>query len=241
MWLASVPGMLLPRAVSSPLLYVLIATAGCYNAIGVSEIRPKAPPPLVDGQTIEATDEVVHRDSYHINSRGDFVQNRTRLGDASYGGEHLTISQAAAMAHPEHWQEVISKANDLRATCRRGVVPEIVATVATFAMTGIGIAVGASHGDSSEDLSPRENAGVMASYGAAGVAAASYVVGYLMGGRACGELAQFRANNYIDSEETKFVGDEVELINKLARDFNTHGHAAPGEPAEPPSESSGAQ
>jgi len=220
-----------PRVVSSLLLSASVVTsAGCYKAIGVEEIHPKAPPPLVAGQEIEATDQIIRRDSFHINSRGDIVQNRTRLGDASYGGDKLTMAQLAAMAHPDGWQGIVGKAKDLRTTCRRGVVPEVVATVATFAMTAIGIGVGLSHGDSSSDLSERENMGIMAAYGAAGVAVGSYVVGYVIGGRACSELAQFRADNYIDDEHTDFVGGEVELVNKLAHEFNAHRGAQPAEP-----------
>lgn len=223
------------------LLGLVVAASGCYQAIGVREVHPKAPPPLVDGQDIEATDQIVRRDSFHINNSGDIVQNKSRLGDASYGGEKLTIAQAAAMAHPEAWREVVSKANNLRASCRRGILPEVIATIATFAVTGFGIAVASSHGESDAEFSTREQLGVYAMYGSAAGAVVSYAIGYAIGGHACKDLAQLRVDNHLDDDSTDFVGKEVELINKLARDFNTRRRAPAADPAELPPEGSGSE
>ena len=204
------------------------ALAGCYRAIGVSEIpRPRAPEPLPN-EDIVASDDVVRLDSYHFTNSGNVVQNKRREGEARIGGNALSFAQLSAMADPDGWKQTIDHANDLRSTCRRGVIPEYVATVATIAMSAIGIAIASSHGDSDADLSTNEQLGLYASYASAGVAIGSYAIGYLIGGHACNELEQFRVDHYIDSDRTTFFGDEVDLVNKLATEFNAKRQAAAG-------------
>ena len=209
-------------------LLACVATTGCYKAIGVSEIPRTRPPQTLPNEDIVASDEVVRLDSYHVSHSGDIVRNKIREGEARYGGSALNFGELSALADPNGWQQTISHANDLRATCRRGVVPEVVATVATFAMSVIGIAVAASHGDSDADLSAKEQLGLGASYASAGVAVGAYAVGYFLGGHACSELGQYRVDNHIDDTETKFYGEEVELVNKLANEFNAKRQAAAG-------------
>ena len=205
-----------------------VALAGCYRAIGVAEIpRPRPPEPLPN-EDIVASDEVVRLDSYHFTNSGNVVQNKRREGEARIGGNALSLAQLSAMADPNGWQHTIDHANELRSKCRRGEIPEYVATAATIAMSAIGIAVASSHGDSDADLSANEQLGLYASYASAGVAVGAYAIGYLLGGRACNELEQFRVDNYIDSDRTTFFGDEVDLVNKLANEFNAKRQAAAG-------------
>ncbi|HEV7559675.1 MAG TPA: hypothetical protein VGO00_29565 [Kofleriaceae bacterium] len=205
-----------------------VATTGCYKSIGVADIpRTHAPQPVPD-QDIVASDEVVRLDSYHVTTSGNIVQNHRREGEARYGGSALSFGELSALADPNGWQQTLDHANELRATCRRGVIPEYVATVATIAMSAIGIAVASSHGDSSTDLSTNEQLGLTASYASAGVAVGAYAIGYFLGGHACNELEQYRADNHIDATDTTFYGDEIDLVNKLANEFNAKRQAAAG-------------
>jgi hypothetical protein len=209
-------------------LACLATTGGCYKAIGVADIPRAHPPQTLPNEDIVASDEVVRLDSYHITNSGNIVQNHRREGEAKYGGNALNFSELASLADPNAWQQTLSHADDLRATCRRGEIPEYVATVATIAMSAIGIAVAYSHGDSSSDLSPTETLGVEAAYGSAGVAIGAYAIGWALGGRACSQLEAYRADKRIDDTSTTFYGDDVELVNKLATEFNARRQAAAG-------------
>jgi hypothetical protein len=209
-------------------LLACVATTGCYKAIGVSEIPKTRPPQTLPNEDIVASDEVVHMDSYHVTYSGNIVQNKVREGEARYGGSALNFGELSALADPKGWQQTVDRANELRATCRRGVVPEYIATAATIAMSAIGIAIVATHGDSSTDLSTNEQLGLAASYASAGVAAGAYAVGYFLGGHACDELTKYRDDHHIDDTDTKFYGDDVELVNKLAHEFNARRQAAAG-------------
>jgi hypothetical protein len=220
------------------LLAGAVLTTGCYKATSATDINPPKPPVLVDGEQVVATDEVIKRDSYHVNYSGDIVQNKDRVGDATYHGEKLSIPRLQAIADPDKWHKEVSHAQELRENCKKGVVPEYVAE--GFGLIASGLAIGLlaeSGGASYNDMSSNEK---LALYGVAATAAASitsYAIGYVRGGGDCEELKSYREEIHIDDhdDDVNQSGSEIDLINQLAAQFNSaHG----GPPVTPTEESS---
>jgi hypothetical protein len=217
------------------LLAGVVLSAGCYKAIGVKAIPTPTAPTLVDGEQAMASDDVIELNALKINAAGDLVHKKKRVGVASYNGEKLSIPRLEALAHPDQWKQAVTHAQELRSTCRGGVVPEVLATGFMIVATALAIGLTSEHGSGGNYSSNAK----LVLYGAgAGVAAAgvSYGVGWFSGGSACVELEGFRRSIYLDETDDMVnqSWDDVELINKLASEFNTAhpgGHAAPAEPA----------
>jgi len=206
------------------LLVLSLVLSGCYQAIGVPEI-PKLPRPTVrPGEPIVATDEVRELRTFHVTRRGDLVRDTQRSGTASYAGDHLTFPELSSLADPG-WDQTVADLHDMRSTCRRAIIPEAAGILAVAAMSAIGIGIIATHkGDG--DLSDRELGALNAAYIAGGAGIASYAIGWVIGGRKCGELSDARHRLHIDDGAKVFYENEVELVNRLARDFNRRGGAA---------------
>ncbi|HEY0251673.1 MAG TPA: hypothetical protein VGC41_09110 [Kofleriaceae bacterium] len=218
-------------------LPVFLLATGCYKAIGLGEVPTSTAPPHVEGnEQVVATDQSIKLDRYYVAANGDVVQRHKRVGEASYAGKTLTMPELRQLADQSEWDRTVAHAKELRDGCRRGEIPEYVAGGALIAMTALGLITVLTHNNDSENLSHNETLMVEGAYGAAGVAVASYIVGYAIGGRHCDEYTKFATDNYIGNTDTTFVSDEVDLINKLAVEFNAKHEGSPAEADATPSE-----
>ena len=222
------------------LLAGAVLASGCYKSIGVKDVNPPKPPTLVDGEEVVATDET-QLGAYHFNSSGDFVRHHYRVGGATYHGEKLSIPRLAAISDPDKWQKEVAHAQDLRASCGRGVVPEYIAGITMLAASVLTIGlVSDTNGAGINDFSNNQKLALGGVGALAATSLAVYTVGYLRGGSKCEELKALREDIHIDDpdDKTEADGDEVDLVNQLASHFNAN-HGGPAvAPAEAPAEES---
>ncbi|MEO7733271.1 MAG: hypothetical protein ABIY55_20070 [Kofleriaceae bacterium] len=215
---------LLARGPVSLLVFALIAGAaltGCYDAIFIPKVAQPKLPELREGVEIETSDEVVKSRGYHFNREGEWVHKRTRLGDASYGDQKLTWAQLSALGDPE-WNTKLDHLRDLRSTCRRGAIPQVIGYTSAIAMAVVGGLTSYTH-TSGDPRSEREALALNTAYGLGGVTAVAYGVGFLLGGHACPEAARYRSSELrLDSKEVLFSGSEVEMVHTMASQFNAH-------------------
>jgi hypothetical protein len=159
---------------------------------------------------------------YHFNRDGEWVHKRTRLGEATYGGDKLTWAQLSALGDPD-WNKKLDHLRDLRSTCRRGAIPQVIGYTSAIAMAVVGGLTSYTH-TSGDPRTEREALALNTAYGLGGLTIVSYGVGFLLGGHACADATRYRSSELrLDSKEVLFSGSEVEMVHEMARRFNTHG------------------
>jgi hypothetical protein len=196
--------------------------AGCYDAVFIPKVAPPRLPELREGVEIETSDEVVKSRGYHFNRDGEWVHKRKRISHARYDGTELTFAQVSALGDPE-WNKKLDHLRDLRATCRRGVIPQVVGYTSAIAMAIVGGLTSYTH-TKGDPRSEREAMALNTAYGLGGLTVVSYGVGFLMGGHACRDAGTYRrVELQLDSKYTLFDGSEVDMVHEMASRFNAHG------------------
>ena len=201
------------------LAIALITSTGCYEAIFIPKVAPPKLPELREGVEIETSDETIKSRDFHFNREGEWVHKRTRLGDASYGDQKLTWAQLSALGDPD-FDKKLGHLRDLRSTCRRAIVPEVVGYTAALAAAVVGGLTSYTH-TSGDPRSENEALALNVAYGLAAATAVSYGLGYLIGGHACSEATTYRRNQLrLDDKDVLFSGREVDMVHEMAARFN---------------------
>ena len=205
----------MPRTTVLALALVL---TGCYQAIFVPDTPhiPRVEP--TPGEQIDATDEVKDLGTFHWTRRNELVRDTRREATATYAGRQLTYTELSALADPD-WDRRIAELGEMRSTCKRAVIPQVVGVLAFVG----GIAAIAATHQSDTPVTDREQNFVS---GAITAGMASYAIGYLIGGRKCNELYSVRSSLHINDSSTSFYNREAEWVSELARNFTRRRRSA---------------
>ena len=213
-----------------------VSLTGCYWAIGVAPL-PKVPPIATqdsqamvasewDGtETLQHVGGVEHRGYLY---GGETVVKGVTVGDVTYAGTRLTFAQVTMLADPA-WENKLRRVSALHRSCSRAASSEWISILGGLGAMVTTLVIGATHKGEGSDvtLSRNEKLGLGLAAGLAGVGVTAYGVGFLIGGHACGDLADVRGQLRLDNDGTQFRDEELMLVKQLAAGFNSAHHVAP--------------